>query len=551
MATAGVQPGWFIRPIAARWRGRVVVLLVAIAGTASMPGSSSAQAPVIEQSGLLPSGISATPGGTQNLLGPTPGGGANLGVQPGRDEMLFGGRAGPSVPRVPTSITMPGGTYQGPQSRQGQAAPAPLPIPRTPFYGTLEVTEAPEDQGPADGLTLDQAIAMFVHQNLNLQALALELPQARADVLTASLRANPILYADSQLVPYGSFNRARPGGPTQYDLNISHPIDYAHKRQARMDYAEVSLRVMEHQYQDAVRRGIGELYNAYVDVLSARRTVYYARVNAQGTQDFLNKTSALYEKNTLTLADVSQARSERAIAAVSLADAEESLRQRKRVLAALLNLSPAIADRFEVRGSLEAVRVTLPPGDELFRLALECRPDVASFRLGVDAAEAAYKLARANRFADAYLLYQPFTFQNNAPFGTQSATSWAVGITVPLPLYNRNQGNIERARINIQQSRVQLSDRERQTIAEVQSAIGEYQISARIASEIRTQVLPALRQAIAARENLFKEGEVDVFAYLNEKRNYNEKGKAYLDSLARHRRAALALNTAIGKRILP
>ena len=133
------------------------------------------------------------------------------------------GRAGPSVPRVPTSITMPGGTYQGPQRNLGIAAPQPLPVPQPPFYGTLEVANGPEDQGPPDGLTLDQAIEIYVHQNLDLRAQCLEMPQASADVLTASLRANPILYADSQLVPYGSFNTQRPGGPTQYDLNISHP----------------------------------------------------------------------------------------------------------------------------------------------------------------------------------------------------------------------------------------------------------------------------------------------------------------------------------------
>ena len=48
----------------------------------------------------------------------------------------------------------------------------------------------------------------------------------RADVLTASLRANPIFYADSQLVPYGSDSVEAPDGPTQYDVNISHPLDY-------------------------------------------------------------------------------------------------------------------------------------------------------------------------------------------------------------------------------------------------------------------------------------------------------------------------------------
>ena len=130
----------------------------------------------------------------------------------------------------------------------------------------------------------------------------------------------------------------------------------------------------------------------------------------------------------------------------------------------MLNLPPSDADRIELRGALEEPDPQLPPEEELYRIALECRPDVASFRLGVDAAREAYRLARANQFADAYLLYQPFTYQNNAPFGTQSATSWALGITVPLPVYNRNQGNIERARINIHQSEVQLADRQRQVI---------------------------------------------------------------------------------------
>ena len=75
----------------------------------------------------------------------------------------------------------------------------------------------------------------------------------------------------------------------------------------------------------------------------------------------------------------------------------------------------------------------------------------------MQAATANVKLQQANRFSDAYLLYQPYTFQNNAPFGKQSGTSWAVGITVPLPFYNRNQGNIERARINVTQTQQQLA----------------------------------------------------------------------------------------------
>jgi cobalt-zinc-cadmium efflux system outer membrane protein len=534
---------------AIRMTGRAIVVAMAIG--AAVPRSSSAQAPVIEESGLPPSGMAAMAGARSSLLGSIPGGGANLGMQPGRDEMLFGGRPGPSVPRVPGTITMPGGTYQGPRGALGVVAPQPLPVPQPPFFGTLEVGEGPEDQGPPGGLSLDQAVDLYVHQNLGLRALALELPQARADVLTASLRANPILYADGQLVPYGSYNKQRPGGPTQYDLNISHPIDYSHKRRARMNYAELSLRVMEHQYQDAVRRGIGDLCLAFVDALAARRTVHYAEVNARGVDEILKITETQFRQDKATSADVEQARSDGAVAAVSLEDAREALLQRKRTLAAMLNLPPSDADRLELRGALEDLGPTLPPDEELFRMALQCRADVASFRLGVEAAQAAYQLARANRFADAYLLYQPFTYQNNAPFGTQSATSWALGITVPLPVYNRNQGNIERARINIHQSQVQLSDKERQVVMEVQQAIGEHRASGRIVADIRERVLPVAKKAVASRMELFREGEVDVLTFQNQRRNLNDKAKAYLDTAARHRKAMLTLNMVVGQRLLP
>ncbi len=528
-----------------------MAVVTALAILAGYGRATRAQAPVIEQSGLLPTGTIAQPGGAASTLGPMPGGGANLGIQPGRDEMLFGGRAGPATPRVPTAITMPGGTYQGPQRVIGVAAPQPVPVPQPPFYGTLEVDERPDDLGPANGLTLDQAIEIYVNQNLGIRALALELPQARADVVTAGLRANPILYADSQLVPYGSYNRQRPGGPTQYDLNISHPIDYSHKRLARMTYAERALMVMERQYQDAVRRGLGDLYTAYVDVLAARRTVQYARNFARGADAYLRVTEELKVRNTQSAADVEQARADSGIAAVSLLDAEESLRKAKRTLAVLLNMPPSAADRLDLRGSLEDLAPPPPTEEELVRFALQVRPDVVSYRLGVSAAQAAYELARANRFADAYLLYQPFTFQNDAPYGTKSATSWALGITVPLPVYNRNQGNIERARINITQSHVQLTDRERIAENEVHQALAEYLISRRIASDIRNRILPPLKRAIDQRRRLHREGETDVYGYYNQMRNYNEKAKAYLDSTVRHRKAMLMLNTAVGQRILP
>ena len=85
---------------------------------------------------------------------------------------------------------------------------------------------------------------------------------------------------------------------------------------------------------------------------------------------------------------------------------------------------------------------------------ISSRSDSASHR-----AEADVRLAKANAFSDVYVLWQPYTFQDNSPYGLKSQYSWALGVTVPLPIYNRNQGGISRAKINVTQSQIQLCRR--------------------------------------------------------------------------------------------
>ncbi len=513
------------------------------------------QAPTIEESGLLPTGAAtmSKPGSMDSLLGTSPGSsGGGMGTQPGRGDMLFG-RLGASSPRVPTSIMTPGGVYQGPPTQRLATSPQPVPVPRAPFYGTLEIPKHEGEEGPANGLTLDQAIELLMKHNLDLLAKRYELPQARADVLTASLRANPIFYADTQLVPYGSDSVRRPDGPTQYDVNISHPIDYSHKRQARMNLAARALQVMEAQYQNEARLAMGAVANAYLDVLAARETVHYAQTSVQGMTEILRINKGLFEKSKVGIfsSDVDQARADLEIASSGLLDAQEILRRTKVTLGELLVIGPDDAERIEPRASIADRAAPPASSDELVQLALASRADAVAFRLGVNAAESNLQLQRANRFSDAYVLFQPYTYQNNSPYGRLSGASWAFGITVPLPIYNRNQGNIERARLNIDQSRVQMNAIERKIVAEVRQAYREYEISRRLADRLRTVVMPPLDQALRDRLRLFEEGEAGKLIFHETQRKYNDTAKAYLDAVVRHRRSMLALNTAVGQRILP
>ena len=170
------------------------------------------------------------PGGERSLLGPSPGA-----LPRGLTESLVVNRkplAGVLVPRSRASTGDHGaGAEADWRARtRGDHGPAESAAGGNSPVRAVGVSGGKEDEGPPGGLALDQAIERLVHENLALRARSLELPQAEADILTASLRANPLLYADSQLIPYGSYSRERPGGPIQYDVNITYPIDVTHKR---------------------------------------------------------------------------------------------------------------------------------------------------------------------------------------------------------------------------------------------------------------------------------------------------------------------------------
>jgi cobalt-zinc-cadmium efflux system outer membrane protein len=486
------------------------------------------------------------PGSSESRLGARPGDPGSPGQ--GADTPLQGG-LGPGYSRAPASVTRPA-------SPRNLPAPPPLspiqepPAFELPLYGPLDLPTDAVETSP-NAWTLDQSIDRLIHNNLELQAQFLEIPQAQADILTASLRANPVLYYDTQLIPYGNFSDERPGGQTQYDLNVTFPLDLNNKRRARTETACRAKRVIEAQFQDAVRLKIGELYAAYVDVLAARETVRYAQSSIQGLDRIVDAARARQRGGEATLADVERVEIQRDAAQVGLAEAEDALAEATRALVPLLNLALAEAQALQFRDPIRLSAPAPPAGETLIQIAYDHRPDLAAYRLGILYATADLRLAERERFQDVFLLVQPYTFQNNEPFNRQSAHSWGVGVTIPLPLFDRNQGRIQRAALNIRQTQVELATLQQQIATEVLQAERRYNVTKASVERIENDLLP---KATRIRDNALRRysgGETDIVDFLNAQRDYNDLVRQFRDTLIRHRRAMLDLNTAAGTRLLP
>src|SRR5262249_40654082 len=273
---------------------------------------------------------------------------------PGSQYHPLGGRPGPPTSRAPVGALNP--PSRPSRTEIVRFRPQVLEPATVPRYGELDLPARAEAPRPPGGLTLDDAIERLIRQNLHLIALRHEVPMAQADVLTASLRANPIFYADTQLVPYGKYDTSRPGGPAQYDVNITYPFDVSHKRQARTVVAEQAKRVVEAQLQDAVRLQIDNLYTSFVDVVAAEETLRFSEAYAEGITRLLDLNLELFKRGQVIEATIDAIRSQVQQANLQVREANQAVRSTTKTLAQLLNIPRSLATSIKVSDTLRSTR---------------------------------------------------------------------------------------------------------------------------------------------------------------------------------------------------
>ena len=420
--------------------------------------------------------------------------------------------------------------------------------------GNLSLIAGKLVYGPPNAMTLDVAIERLVKENIDLYAMKLEIPMAKADILTANLRANPVFYADTQLIPYGHFSFLRPGGPAQTDININYPLDVSFKRQARTRSATVAMKVSEAQLQDAIRNQIDNLYTVFVDVVATGLTLEYSEIYVQGLSVLYAKTEESYRKGQVRKADLLAVRVNLEKAQLQVRESRQAKATANQALALLLNMPLNDMEQIEKLDVHDQFGVLDPlplPQNALILKALDSRPDLAAIRLGINRAESDVKLARANAYPDVYLLYQPYTYQNNTYLGVPSATSWTLGVTATVPLYNRNQGNITRAKINVMQTQAQAKSVERTVVSDVLNAVREHQQAIVAVIQLKDDIEPKAKEVLESARARWAGGETSILDFLDAQQAYNDVVKQYRDALVRSRRADLDVNTAIGDRVVP
>lgn len=484
----------------------------------------------------------ATPGGSYNRLGPAPGGGASaIRPLPGIEMRVA------QQPDVLSAAANPIGGVT-PSQPEYLAAPAPVTTLDLPAGGPLELPTA-DDEGPTEGLTLDSAVELVTSQSLSLRAKFREIPKATADVLTAGLRGNPLVFGSVDNAPYGEYSQQRPG-EVGYGITVIQPFDINQKRVYRVIAAERARDVVHAQYQDAVRLEIDTVYTLYVDALAARETIRYVDASIAGLQEVLATVDRLVANAELTSLEQDRVLVQLDAAALTQEQAQAAYDKACQRLATALSLPAPVGAPLQLRGSIRTEVGQVPCLEQVLDLAMMNRPDLRAFQLGMSRAAAEVDLAVKERYPDVFVLYTPWGLTDNSALGERNAESWGISGMASVPLFNRNQGNIRRAQLSRQQTSLEWAQLQRQIEGEVRQAYRDFEVAVEKSRRLETTILPRVRSIRDKTLEQLRGGRVDLLAYIQTQREYADIVRQFRDALIDVRLAALRINTVAGVRLV-
>src|SRR5437660_12158468 len=281
-------------------------------------------------------------------------------------------------------------------------------------------------------ISLDQAITLALAHNHSLRATRTQVQQNEAQEITANLRPNPTLGADSQFLPFFSpqdFNGQNLNEIQQFDIGLSYLFERGRKRQHRLQAARDATAVTRAQISDAERSLIFNVGQQFISGLLAASTLQFAQEDLADFQQTVNISEEQFKAGYIGEADFLKIKLQLLQFQTDVSSARLAKVQALTGLRELLGYD-AVPATFDIVGELayQPVNTKL---DDLQAEALRQRPDYRAAELGIVAAKSQIALAKANSKVDVTGTYN---FSHVA--GESSASLFA---NVPLPVFDRNQ----------------------------------------------------------------------------------------------------------------
>lgn len=398
-------------------------------------------------------------------------------------------------------------------------------------------------------VSIPEAVAEAIANNPGLNAERAALPVAESAVITAALRPNPVLSASADhLDALGTgFNDTNGAGPPEYALRVDVPIERGRKRELRMDTASYQEKIARLRIQDSVRRLTLDVTLACIDLLEAKAKLDLAQDNLQSLDRLVTLNETRVKDGAIAPVELTRSRVAMLQFRGSVKTAELALATARTKLQTLLGRKPGEGS-VDVAGDLKVPLPDRSPDlESIQRTALAARPDVQAIQLDQARSIADLRLQVALGKVD-YTYGAEYRRQQGV---NGTGNSLGFFFSAPLPLFNRNQGEIARVQAEQEQLKRALSAQQAQVAGEVVAAWQEYDSTRSLTAEIERELIAPSRQARDTTAYVYRAGAASLIEMLDAQRAFNETMSAYYAAQADYRRAASRLSAAVGQEVTP
>jgi len=405
-----------------------------------------------------------------------------------------------------------------------------LPVEVSPTEGLVP----PPGENPAGELTLRQALSRSLLHNPGLAAFSLEVRAREAQALQAGLLTNP-----EQTVEVENF--AGSGEFSDFDaaestVSLSQLIELGGKRDKRRTAAALEAKLAGWDYEAKRLDVLTDTAKAFVEVLASQERLAQATELAALAERFFQTVGARVEAGKVS--PVEQTRAQVAVASARLdaGRAERNLAAARKSLAALWGEGePAFSQAVGALDNIEPV-----PSAERLATQIEQNPDLARWATETEQRQAGLELARAGAIPD---LTVGFGVRNDQASGDNALVA---EVSIPLPIFNRNQGGVSAARAALGKARHdQLSVRS-QTLASMATSCRELASAYAEGLTLKEQILPAADSAFEAATLGYQAGKFGFLEVLDAQRTLFEMRGQYLEALTNYHQARAEVERLIG-----
>jgi cobalt-zinc-cadmium efflux system outer membrane protein len=429
-----------------------------------------------------------------------------------------------------------------PDSKPAAARRRLAPVILLAVGTALAAPAAAQDEPVPRVLSLEAAVRLALERNPAMAAAASGIAAAEGVRFDVSRRLNPAVSVEGGNYPL--FEPSRPGffNGQELTVRLDQEIETAGRRRLRTEAAAATVEAARSTAADTRRRLALEAERAYFDVVLAKSNLDVAQTTMAEIDRVIALNVARRDEGAVSGVEVRRLQVERLKFVDDVFAAQLALRNARAALLALLN-APDLTIEIDVTEPLAPPEAPAPlaAADALQAEAVSARPDLAVARSELARADTETRLQRALR--------TPNITVGGGYVRDFGANAVVFGVTVPLQLFNRNQGGVARAEAERRRAEHLAEAATTAVRLDVQQARNALEVSAARVEYIEREYLGNAQQTRDTVLASYRLGSANLIDYLDAQRAFRDTVRTHNQALYELRISEVQLAAAVGRPI--